>query len=317
MSKIFISYRRDDSGFIAGRIREHLIDTFGQEDIFFDVDNIPLGLDFRYVVKETLSNIRVLLAIIGPKWVNSINENNTNDFVRIEIETALQMGIPVIPVLIGSVQIPESKQLPQSLTELVFRNAARVRPDPDFENDMRRLIHSLSQDEMKVKITTSTDINSGSCFLDKFIQPFSEITLGKTSKEKWLSFANLYKIDEKKFLSFTESILTEYHIWHNDAEKLVDGVLRINFQNYYVSNLIHDLFAYNYKIIIRPPYKERTSDWWDFDFDRGYLKLIITGCRPIGYGKQILVEGTFLDFDRNQYNLLNTNCLNTISATII
>ncbi len=47
MPKIFISYRRDDSGGRAGRLYDHLIAHFGQGQVFMDVDTIRPGLVLR------------------------------------------------------------------------------------------------------------------------------------------------------------------------------------------------------------------------------------------------------------------------------
>ena len=47
MSKIFLSYRRQDSAGIAGRIYDRLRAHFGDDAIFMDIDNIPFGVDFR------------------------------------------------------------------------------------------------------------------------------------------------------------------------------------------------------------------------------------------------------------------------------
>jgi hypothetical protein len=44
---IFISYRRDDSADVAGRIYDRLVDSFGEDLVFKDVDNIPFGMDFK------------------------------------------------------------------------------------------------------------------------------------------------------------------------------------------------------------------------------------------------------------------------------
>ena len=43
MGKIFISYRRADSEYVVGRIYEELCDSYGKENMFKDIDSIPLG----------------------------------------------------------------------------------------------------------------------------------------------------------------------------------------------------------------------------------------------------------------------------------
>src|SRR5574337_1156833 len=103
---VFISYRREDSGGYAGRIYDRLTSRLGRENVFFDVDTIPPGRDFVEVLSERVAKCDALLAVIGKHWVVSADSNNRrrlddpNDFVRIEIEAALNRNVPVIPVLV-------------------------------------------------------------------------------------------------------------------------------------------------------------------------------------------------------------------------
>lgn len=148
---IFISYRRSDSADIAGRIYDRLIEKYGKNPIFKDVDSIPLGVDFREHLGMTVSECNVLLAIIGDRWVDASDATGKKrledpaDFVRIEIESALERGIPVIPLLVRGAQMPSEENLPSSLRKLTFRNGMQIRPDPDFHRDMDRLISALEK----------------------------------------------------------------------------------------------------------------------------------------------------------------------------
>src|SRR5688500_12486113 len=109
MPKIFISYRRADSRAHTGRLYDRLVATFGEASVFMDVNNnnIPLGRDFRDVLRESVAECDVLLALIGRSWLTIVDENgarridNPNYFVRIEIESALQRtDCLVIPVIL-------------------------------------------------------------------------------------------------------------------------------------------------------------------------------------------------------------------------
>ncbi|MFT5524597.1 MAG: hypothetical protein ACI9HK_002552 [Pirellulaceae bacterium] len=150
MKDIFVSYRRSDASDVTGRIFDRMKARFGEECLFKDVDSIPLGTDFRTVIAEAVSQCKVLLAVIGDDWLDVTDENgrrridDTNDFVRIEISTALDRKIPVVPILVENASMPKSDALPESLKNLVFRNAAQVRADPDFHNDMDRLCEQLA-----------------------------------------------------------------------------------------------------------------------------------------------------------------------------
>src|SRR4051812_49897342 len=135
MPKIIISYRRADSGVITGRIRDRLAQHYGDDSIFMDIDNIPFGIDFRRNIADALSKNDLLLAVIGPDWLGSGSSGPTlgpariydqDDPVRIELETALQRGIPTIPVLVGGAGMPKAEDLPDTLKSLSFHNAAEV-----------------------------------------------------------------------------------------------------------------------------------------------------------------------------------------------
>ena len=143
---IFISYRRHESGDVTGRIYDRLVQHFGREAIFKDVDSIPLGVDFRKFLGDAVGKCNLLLAVVGRQWLNSQNESGARrlddprDFVRIEIESALQRDIPVIPLLVQGAGVPAENDLPSSMRALIYRNAISIRPDPDFHHDIDRLI---------------------------------------------------------------------------------------------------------------------------------------------------------------------------------
>jgi hypothetical protein len=151
MSKILISYRREDSADVAGRIYDRLIQQFGQEAVFKDVDSIPFGVDFRIHLDAQVAKCEVFLAVIGRDWMKKRGSKGKSrledpgDFVRIEIESALKRQIPVIPVLVSGASIPPAERLPASLQDLPYRNGIPVRPDPDFHRDMDRLIDQLKK----------------------------------------------------------------------------------------------------------------------------------------------------------------------------
>jgi TIR domain len=147
---IFISYRRQDSADVTGRIYDRLVQRFGREQIFKDVDSIPLGVDFRVHLGNVVGRCNFVLAVIGPQWMSASGPNgrrleDKGDFVRVEIESALARDIPVIPILVGGASLPSDTELPPSLGAITFRNGIRVRPDPDFHRDMDRLIAGLEQ----------------------------------------------------------------------------------------------------------------------------------------------------------------------------
>jgi hypothetical protein len=149
MSKrIFISYRRDDSAGHTGRVFDRLRGEFGQDALFMDVDAIPLGANFVQVLRAEVAKCDVLLAIIGPNWLDARDDNghrrldNPVDFVRVEIATALQRDIPVIPILLDGTRMPKPTFLPTDLQPLAERNGLDVR-HASFHADMDKLVRGL------------------------------------------------------------------------------------------------------------------------------------------------------------------------------
>ncbi len=147
MPKIFISYRRADSQYAADPIYAYFRNEFGAENVFLDVGSIPFGVDFRDYLRDQIAQHDVVLVIIGPQWESIMHERaeEDNDFVRVEIENALQQNKLLIPVLVMEAQPPDFSELPESIQELQWRNAARVRREPDFSNDCARIVDNIRQ----------------------------------------------------------------------------------------------------------------------------------------------------------------------------
>ncbi|MFY9644138.1 MAG: toll/interleukin-1 receptor domain-containing protein, partial [Terriglobales bacterium] len=146
---IFISYRRQDTRYQARFIRDAFVRRVGAENVFMDVDSIPLGVNYRKFLKEWVDRCDVLLALIGPDWIDVTNPDtgirrleDINDFVRIEIAEALARQIPVVPVLLDGARLPMADQLPDDLKELCERQAEYVEYRT-FDEDVERLIKKL------------------------------------------------------------------------------------------------------------------------------------------------------------------------------
>jgi len=153
---VFISYRREDSGGYAGRIYDRLSSQLGRENVFFDVDAIPPGLDFVDVLSQRLGKCDALMAVIGKQWTSIADSQNRrrlddpSDFVRTEIEAALQRNVPVIPVLVDGAMMPRAGELPDSLKKLTRRQAVEISLTR-FDSDAERLTDALSQLEAELR----------------------------------------------------------------------------------------------------------------------------------------------------------------------
>ena len=150
MPRIVISYRRSDSIAVAGRIADQLSARYGDNSVFMDIDNVPFGVDYRTNIRGELLKSDVLVVLIGPNWLGTIvagkhRIDNEADPVRVEIEIALKQGIPVLPVLVDNAPMPTADQLPDTLKQLAFINAAPIDTGRDFHHDMSRLIHSVDE----------------------------------------------------------------------------------------------------------------------------------------------------------------------------
>lgn len=148
MPTIILSYRREDTAWIAGRVHDRLKDHYGADNVFMDIDSIPFGLDFREHIQDSLDRCDILVAIVGPRWATpdesgKVRLSEETDWVRIEIETALAKKIPVIPVLIDGTPLPPPAELPEGLRNLAFRQAAPVDSGRDFHPHMDRLIKAM------------------------------------------------------------------------------------------------------------------------------------------------------------------------------
>ncbi len=130
MGAIFISYRRDDTEGQAGRLYEDLVERFGKQAVFFDVSAIEPGQDFRKAIDANVARCSVLLAMIGPRWLDANGGarriDDAGDLVRLEIAAALQRNVPVVPVLVQGAKMPAAAQLPADIADLAWRNAVEL-----------------------------------------------------------------------------------------------------------------------------------------------------------------------------------------------
>ena len=145
---VFISYRRADTRADAGRLYDRLAARFGPSNVFMDIDDIAPGQDFHTVLRNTLDTCQALLVLIGPGWLNASDEDgrlrleDSEDFVRQEVSTALSRGIPVIPVLFNRAVTPAATELPEDLRDLASRQALEV-SDTRFHEDVNALVQTL------------------------------------------------------------------------------------------------------------------------------------------------------------------------------
>ncbi|GGW37100.1 hypothetical protein GCM10007383_22450 [Arenibacter certesii] len=147
--RIFICYRRGGEGAgFGGRIADKLVKHFGDSQCFRDIEDIEKGTDFVESIKRATSICDLLIVVIGPDWTSmtdvhgNIRLQDPNDFVRLEVSTALKRDIRVMPILVGGAKVPSEEQLPDDLKALVRRQSHEL-TDQRWNYDTDELIRSI------------------------------------------------------------------------------------------------------------------------------------------------------------------------------
>jgi len=147
---IFISYRHEDSAGWAGWLRERLLQKLAPHQVFIDIQNIEPGLDFTEVLDKYLQDCDSLLAVIGRSWTHCKDKRGVrriedpDDFVRLEIATALERRVRVVPILVDGATMPGAEELPDALKPLARRQGFEISLNR-FETDVDRLAPVLAQ----------------------------------------------------------------------------------------------------------------------------------------------------------------------------
>ncbi|ASW54240.1 toll/interleukin-1 receptor domain-containing protein [Plantactinospora sp. KBS50] len=149
MAKVFISYRNNDDPSAAVMLAQSIDQRLGEAASFLDSKSIPLGADFRPTLWGQLARCVAMVVVIGPRWLvpdadGERRVDRTDDFVRQEIEFALQIGLPIIPVLVGGATKPSDGVLPESLAALEHRQYLTLR-HRSADRDLRCLLDRLEE----------------------------------------------------------------------------------------------------------------------------------------------------------------------------
>lgn len=144
---IFISYRRADVPFAAGRLGDVLSREFGDRLIFRDIDDIEAGVDFTQTLNQALASCKVLLVLMGNGWLNAAGVggrrlDDPHDWVRQEIANALKRDVRIIPVLLEQAEMPSEAELPDDLKALCRRQAVAL-SDARWQSDVAHLVAAL------------------------------------------------------------------------------------------------------------------------------------------------------------------------------
>jgi hypothetical protein len=151
MPRIFISYRRSDSGPYAGRIYDRLASHFDSANIFMDSANLKPGDNFLEVLEKSVSCCDVLLAIIGREWLSAKDDEGRvrlgrqSDPLTLEVSLALERPETlVIPVLVEGARMPKVYELPMPVKNLAHRQAMEI-DNQGFHQSIQSLIQTIEQ----------------------------------------------------------------------------------------------------------------------------------------------------------------------------
>jgi hypothetical protein len=141
-TRVFVSYRRNDSPGHAGRIRDALVARYGERSVFYDLASVQGGANYAEVIEKAIAESTVVLAIVGPRWrrvgwVRSIL--GQNDWVSTELNLAGSLRKPVLPVMVNGATAASLSKLPDTLSYLSSINAFLVR-DESWDSDVRHLV---------------------------------------------------------------------------------------------------------------------------------------------------------------------------------
>ena len=217
---IFVSYRRDDSKHAAGRLTEHLRRYYDDSQLFVDVISIEPGLNFKKVIKEKVNACDVLLAVIGANWLSILDSNghrridNSKDFIRLELEAALERGVRIIPVLVDGANIPIEGELPVSLRPITELNSL-VLTHERFGTDVELLVKTLFKLVVPAKniknpnitISDSPQINKWRAYLISkvFLKYTILLEKGYEKHELYLDYRNL-RLKDSLFIDGKEKV---------------------------------------------------------------------------------------------------------------
>jgi TIR domain len=164
--KIFINYRRDDGAAHALNISQYLERAFGSRNVFIDIDRVRAGQKFPEVLERRLAKCKVMVAVIGPNWLDARDDSGRRrldepaDWVRLEIVRALARNITVMPVTVGRAPRHNGWLPPNALTSSVqlgiWENASSHYSSCRLpKNSMRRPRPGSTGYAARIKVSTS------------------------------------------------------------------------------------------------------------------------------------------------------------------
>lgn len=158
MTQIFTCYRTQDEPVVAGLLDSELSRSFGPDVMFYASRSLPPGERFRPAMIDAVRKSRVLLAVIGQRWLNATDRqgkrclDDPSDFVRLEIRTAFEHGVRVVPLRVQDAARVPATALPADIAALaecqdITLHHRRIGADvPHLVAKLRELVPELRDD---------------------------------------------------------------------------------------------------------------------------------------------------------------------------
>ena len=146
--KVFISYRREDTGAQAGRLYDRLRQIFPEDDLYFDLNTIGGGENFVESIESAIERSEVVLVLIGKNWLSPRQGSvaprfGPDDYVSFELSAALRRPILVLPILVDGAQMVQGHLLPSDVRAITTRNALPLRLE-SFDNDTENIVSTIA-----------------------------------------------------------------------------------------------------------------------------------------------------------------------------
>jgi hypothetical protein len=144
--RVFISYRRPITGVenhFAVRVQQAFVKKLGKRNVFYDKISLQPGVIWGKEIEKEVRATDFLVVVIDVDWIARQDElTKEDDWVRLEIETALQADKTIVSMLQDSINVPDA--LHKIIGELLARNAFPISSDiRKFDTETNALIDNL------------------------------------------------------------------------------------------------------------------------------------------------------------------------------
>jgi TIR domain len=238
MSKVFVSYRHDDSGADAGRLYDTLAAELGQDALYKDVENITIGRNWKRAVREALADSAAVLFVMGPDW-------GLTPAIEFELQLTLASNVAVVPILVRRGDLIQlTSGLPAPLSEISERKAVTLN-HASWLRDCTELVETLKRvlaDPARARVLIEPP--DPRVLLDEGNWP------AVSDRDHLLTYAqdlaeclcdpDVRKEAEASYNRFREQLFDEYYKMHDIPPALL-GVVRSGLERLSIEQYVRDL----------------------------------------------------------------------------